>query len=107
MMIYATVFTKNIINDFADEELRAVLDGVSAAISAIIGVVSCGTVVIDPEILTTVMIVIKAAAESVKTLIDVLNGEEFTLLEFENVGAISLGYRDFILLLCFLSLMTR
>ena len=96
MMIYATVFTKNIINDFADEELRAVLDGVSAAISAIIGVVSCGTVVIDPEILTTVMIVIKAAAESVKTLIDVLNGEEFTLLEFENVGAISLGYRDFI-----------
>jgi hypothetical protein len=26
----------------------------------------------------------------------VLNGEEFTLLEFENVGAISLGYRDFI-----------
>ena len=103
-LIFAVLFVLRTVENYADPELEATLTGISAAISAIVLVISGGVVIIDPEILTTVMILIKSAAESVSGLIDVLKGETFALVKYEGMELVYVGYRDFLfLLMCLVS----
>ncbi|MBR5359367.1 MAG: hypothetical protein IK123_00635 [Lachnospiraceae bacterium] len=97
-LAFAVLFSVKLVENFADPELEATLSGVSAAISALVLAISAGTVLIDPEILTTVMIIIKSAADSVGGLVDVLKGESFALLEVEGMELIYVGYKDFLFL---------
>lgn len=99
VLVFAVIFALRTIENFADPELQAVLTGVSATISAIVLAISGGTVPIDPEILTTVMILIKSAAESVSGVIDVLKGETVALVQVEGMELVYVGYRDFLFLL--------
>lgn len=103
-LVFAVLFVMRAVENFADPELEAALTGISAVISTIVLAISGGVVIIDPEILTTVMILIKSAAESVKGLIDVLNGETFALVSYEGMVLVYVGYRDFLfLLMCLVS----
>ena len=97
-MAFSVLFCVSLVENFADPELEATLSGVSAAISAIVLAISAGTVLIDPEILTTVMIIIKSAADGVSGLIDVLKGESFPLVEYDGMELVYVGYKDFLFL---------
>ena len=103
-LIFAVLLVMRTAENYADPELEATLTGISVAISAIVGVISAGVVIIDPEILTTVMILIKSAAESVSGLIDVLKGETFALVQYEGMELVYVGYKDFLFLLMCLTL---
>jgi len=98
-LIFAVMLAVRAAENFADPELQATLTGVSATISAVVLVISEGIVYIDPEILTTVMILIKSAAESVSALIDVLGGETIPLIKMDGMELVYVGYRDFLFLL--------
>lgn len=98
-LIFAVMLAVRAAENFADPELQATLTGISATISAVVLVISEGIVYIDPEILTTVMILIKSAAESVSALIDVLKGETFALIKMDGMELVYVGYRDFLFLL--------
>ena len=103
-LIFAVMLAVRAAENFADPELQATLTGISATISAVVLVISEGIVYIDPEILTTVMILIKSAAESVSALIDVLKGETFPLIKMDGMELVYVGYRDFLFLLMCLTL---
>ena len=103
-LIFAVLLVMRTAENYADPELEATLTGISVAISAIVGVISAGVVIIDPEILTTVMILIKSAAESVSGLIDVLKGDTFALVQYEGMELVYVGYKDFLFLLMCLTL---
>ena len=103
-LIFAVLLVMRTAENYTDPELEATLTGISVAISAIVGVISAGVVIIDPEILTTVMILIKSAAESVSGLIDVLKGETFALVQYEGMELVYVGYKDFLFLLMCLTL---
>lgn len=103
-LIFAVLLAVRAAENFADPELQATLTGISATISAVVLVISEGIVYIDPEILTTVMILIKSAAESVSALMDVLKGETFPLIQMDGMELVYVGYRDFLFLLMCLTL---
>lgn len=98
-LIFAVLLVMRTVENYADPELEATLMGISSAIAALVLVVSGGLVIIDPEILTTVLILIKSAAESVSGLIDVLKGNTFALVQYEGMELVYVGYRDFLFLL--------
>ncbi len=102
VLVFTVLFIVNAVENFADPDLEATLNGISTAVSAIVLGVTEGIVYIDPEILTTVMILIKSAADSVGSLIDVLNGEKIALVDYEGTELVYVGYRDFLFLLMFL-----
>jgi len=96
MAIYGVLLCKNVISNLADETLRSTLDVISAALAAILAVVTEGVVVLDPEIITTILTVLISAAQSVYGLIDVLKGGSITLFEVQEAGVGVVCYRDFL-----------
>ncbi len=96
MAIYGVLLAKNVIENFANETLKATLDAISAVLSAVILAATGGVAAIDPEVFTTIFIVLISAVQSVSGLVDVLKGGTIALFEVQDADVGIVGYRDFL-----------
>ena len=94
--IFGTLFIKNLAYDLSDPQTREIVVPVADVLSAVISVLSAGTVILPPEVYELIIVIIMAEIESVQELVTVLNGGEITFLSIGDTDVLTLDYRGFL-----------
>jgi len=97
-LIFATLFAKEFLSNYTDSNARARYKVIAVVLSVVIGLLSAGTVIIQPDILETVIIVIVSICGAAKSLKELKKGGTVSFIEKDGVEFIKLGYRDFMFL---------
>ena len=97
-LIFATLFAKEFLSVYTDSAARAKYKAIAVILSVVIGILSAGTVLIQPDILETVIIVIVSICGAAKSLKELKKGGTVSFIEKDGVEFIKLGYRDFMFL---------
>ena len=96
--ILAALFAKEFISVYSDASARAKYKTAASLISTAIAILSFGTVVLDPEVIETVLIVIVSLCKAAKGLGELKKGETVAFVEKGGHEFLKLGYRDFMFL---------
>lgn len=96
MMIFPAVLILAYVNILNDDDTMAVINGISEVLSAVIAVLTAGSVTVPMEAYKAVIIVIYGLINAVSDMEDVMDGEELDIISVDDLPLLSLGYRDFI-----------
>ena len=94
--IFSALFLKNLVSNMTDEGLQEIVVPTAEILSAVIGVLSAGTVILPPEVYEAVIVLLITEIQSVSELWQVLHGEEITFISLGEIEALTLDYRDFL-----------
>ena len=97
-LLLAVLTGKNFLKDYLDKDFRSKVDVVSQILSAIIAVISEGSVEIDYRIITVALIFLIATIQGGKDINTLRKGERVTLAETKDKTIATAGYRDFLYL---------
>ena len=97
-LMVQVLIVSNMLKDFADEKFRNTMEILGEIISAIISVVSEGTVNINPKLIAVGLTYYCAVVQSTKDFISIVQGKRVNIFEYEDVPVVTFGYRDFLFL---------
>ena len=95
-MIFGALFLKNLICDLTDPSLQEIIVPAAELLSAIISVLSAGTVILPAEVYELVIVILIAEIEAVIEIVKVFNGEEVPFITWEGEDILMLNYRSFL-----------
>ena len=95
-MIFGALFLKNLICDLTDPSLQEIIVPAAELLSAIISVLSAGTVILPAEVYELVIVILIAEIEAVIELVKVFNGEDVPFITWEGEDILMLNYRSFL-----------
>lgn len=94
--IYMVLLINEIYQIYNDSKTRAVIDGIATVLSAVVDVVSAGTIILSPSVYVAVIIVIYACVSASSDFDDVLDGKTISIGNSSGKNKVKLGYRDFV-----------
>jgi len=97
-LIFQIIFVQEFLDITSNAATMTLISAVAELISSIISAVTDGAVTLPAQIWEAVIVLIIAGCHAGQGVADVLEGGKIELLEIENVGVISLGYREFLYL---------
>ena len=95
-MIFGALYLKNLVCDLTDPSLQETLAPTAELLSAVVTVLSGGTVILPPEVYELVIVLLIAEVEAVIELVKVLNGEEVPFITWGGEDILMLDYRNFL-----------
>lgn len=95
-MVFGALFLKNLVCDLTDPSLQEIIVPTAELLSAIITVLSAGTVILPAEVYELIVVILIAEIESVIELVQVYNGEEVPFISWEGEDVLMLNYRSFL-----------
>lgn len=95
-MVFGALFLKNLVCDLTDPSLQEIIVPTAELLSAIITVLSAGTVILPAEVYELIVVILIAEIESVIELVQVYNGEEVSFISWEGEDVLRLNYRSFL-----------
>jgi len=95
-MVFGALFLKNLVCDLTDPSLQEIIAPTAELLSAIITVLSAGTVILPAEVYELIVVILIAEIESVIELVQVYNGEEVPFISWEGEDVLMLNYRSFL-----------
>jgi len=94
--IYSALFIKNLVSNLTDPTVAELIVPAASILSAVITVISAGTVILPPEVYELIIVIIISIIESISELCTVLSGGQIAFLDLGSVEALTLDYRDFL-----------
>lgn len=94
--IFGCLYLRSLVINITDPSRAEIISAASEILSAVITVVSAGSVPLPPSVYQAVIILLIAEIDAIRDLITVLNGGEITFISIGEIDAVTLDYRSFL-----------
>lgn len=95
-LVFQFLFVIDVVKTVTDPEKMEWIDGIATVLSALIEIISLGTIPATPEVCKAVIIIYVAQLSAKLDLSSLISGERITLIEIGSLPAIDIGYREIV-----------